>query len=107
MTDCLSVRFAHNVSAWLKLAAHLEKVEVNAWKYENGPSTMWCRPAADYVDFSSTHQSNYATDFTRFMFTASALEETYRFIDHHYHRLSHKRGRKRGRHLRWQCGLVH
>lgn len=74
-----------SVGAWLKLAAHLEKVAVNAWKYESSLSAMYCRPAAEYVDSSSIHQSNYATDFTKFMFVVNAFEEVCRFVDRHYH----------------------
>jgi hypothetical protein len=82
--DGPSVASLATVGTWLKLGAQLEKVEIDTWKFESSASAMMCRPAADEISSNSSHLSTYSTSFTRFMFTTSALEEMYRFLDHHY-----------------------
>lgn len=82
--DGPSVASLATVGLWLKLAAQLEKVEIDAWRFESSASSLLCRPAAEEIDSNSSHLSNYSTSFTRFMFVASALEEVYRYLDGEY-----------------------
>lgn len=70
------------ISDWLKLASQLEAVKVDAWRFES--DFFYCGEAADRVTSDSTHFSLYSTALTRFIFVASALEETYRFVDRYY-----------------------
>ncbi|WP_421292296.1 hypothetical protein [Aeromonas taiwanensis] len=75
------------IADWLKLAAQLESVEVNAWKFENADAAMFCEPIADEFDSNSKHLSSYSMELVRFTFIANALEELYRFVDRHYDEL--------------------
>ena len=72
------------IGDWLRLAARLEKVEINAWATEGDSAALYCGTVADRVDSDSKHFSVYSTALTRFIFVANALEETYRFIAHHH-----------------------
>lgn len=75
--------FTTTIGEWLLLASRLEKVEVNAWKYD-GADAVFCSPIADNLDQISNYFTGHATALTRFMFVCNSLEETYRFIDHLY-----------------------
>jgi hypothetical protein len=70
------------IGSWLKLAAELESVEVDAWKFETNDHV--CEPSVDRVNSDSKHFTLYSTALTRFMFVSSALEEAYRLVDHRY-----------------------
>jgi hypothetical protein len=77
------------IGGWLKLAAQLEKVEVNTWKFESRA------PAAELwltTSMLAEHYTAHATALTRFMFVCNGLEETFRFIDHLYGPLSVHKG---------------
>ena len=37
------------IGDWFKLAAQLEKVEVNTWKFESSDAGYYCGTAADYI----------------------------------------------------------
>ena len=68
------------IGSWLRLAAELEKVNIDSWKFDDGLGSMYCEPIADENDSNSKHYSNYTTDLTRFLYVSFALEETYRFF---------------------------
>ena len=76
------------IGDWLKLAAQLEKVEVNTWKFESSDAGFYCGTVADNIDAHSEHYTTHATALTRFVFVCNGLEEAYRFIDHLYGSLS-------------------
>jgi len=76
------------IGDWLKLASQLDEVKVDAWRFENDAG--YCGTFADRVSSNSTHFTLYSTALTRFLFVSSALEETYRFVDHHYVKLADK-----------------
>jgi hypothetical protein len=80
------------IGDWFKLAAQLEKVEVNTWKFESSEAGLYCGTVADSIDAHSEHYTNHATALTRFVFVCNALEEAYRFIDHLYGPLSAAKG---------------
>jgi hypothetical protein len=76
------------IGDWLKLAAQLVEVKVNAWKFESSDAGLYCGTVADNIDAHSDHYTIYATTLTRFIFVCNGLEEAYRFIDHLYSELS-------------------
>lgn len=76
------------IGDWLRLAAQLEKVEVNTWKFESSDAWLYCETVADNIDAHSEHYTAHATALTRFIFVCNGLEEAYRFIDHLYGFLS-------------------
>lgn len=80
------------IGDWFKLAARLEKVEVNTWKFESSDAGLYCGTVADNIDAHSDHYTNHATALTRFVFVCNGLEEAYRFIDHRYAQLSAGKG---------------
>ncbi|ATZ95764.1 hypothetical protein [Dickeya fangzhongdai] len=82
----------NTIGDWFALAARLEKVEVNTWKFESSDASFYCGTVADNIDAHSKHYTNYATALTRFVFVCNGLEEAYRFIDHLYAPLSVARG---------------
>lgn len=71
------------IGDWLRLAAQLKIVQVDAWKF-SADNCNYCGTAADSVDAHSEHYTMYATALTRFMFVCNGLEEAYRFVDHLY-----------------------
>jgi hypothetical protein len=71
------------IGDWLRLAAQLDEVKVNAWKFEDG-SAAFCGTAADAIDSHSEHYTSQATNLTRFLFVCNGLEEAYRLIDGEY-----------------------
>lgn len=71
------------IGDWFNLAAQLEKVDVNTWKFESSYAG-YCGTAADNIDAHSEHYTSHATALTRFVFVCNGLEEAYRFIDHLY-----------------------
>ena len=71
------------LSQWLKLAAELDAVEIDSWKFA-GEDGIWCRPAADMYTSDSKHFSSYSTHLTRFIYIYNALEELYKFLDKYY-----------------------
>lgn len=71
------------IGNWLKLAAQLEHVEINPWKFA-GESELYCGSAADTCDSDMKHFSSYSTALTKFIFVSNALEELYKFIAPHY-----------------------
>lgn len=72
------------IGDWFKLAAQLENVEVNTWKFESSDAGFFCGTVADNINAHSEHYTKHATALTRFVFVCNALEEAYRFIDHRY-----------------------
>ncbi|MFX1695899.1 hypothetical protein [Paraburkholderia sp. A1RO-1] len=78
----------NTIGDWFKLAAQLEKVEVNTWKFESSDAGLYCGTVADNIDAHSEHYTNHATALTRFVFVCNGLEEAFRFIDHLYGPLS-------------------
>ncbi|MHB1124057.1 MAG: hypothetical protein ACYC0T_15245 [Ramlibacter sp.] len=80
------------IGDWLKLAAQLEKVEVNTWKFESSDAGFYCGTVAQNIDAHSEHYTTHATALTRFVFVCNGLEEAYRFIDHLYGPLSVRKG---------------
>lgn len=75
------------IGDWLKLAAQLEKVEVNSWKFESSDA-IYCGSAADNIVAHSKHYTTHATALTRFVFVSNGLEEAYRFVDYLYEPVS-------------------
>lgn len=71
------------IGDWLRLAAQLKTVEVDAWKF-TADDAGYCGTSADRIDAHSEHYTAHATSLTRFMFVCNGLEEAYRFIDHLY-----------------------
>lgn len=84
------------IGDWLKLAAQLKTVEVDAWKFESSDAAFYCGTAADNIDAHAKHYTTHATALTRFMFVCNGLEEAYRFIDHLYGPLSVRKGIAKG-----------
>lgn len=84
------------IGDWFKLAAQLENVEVNTWKFESSDAGLYCGTVADNIDAYSEHYTKHATALTRFVFVCNALEESYRFIDHLYGPLSLRKGIAKG-----------
>jgi len=84
------------IGDWLRLAAQLEKVEVNTWKFESSDAGFYCGTVADNIDAHAEHYTTHATALTRFMFVCNGLEEAYRFIDHLYGPLSARKGVAKG-----------
>lgn len=80
------------IGDWFKLAAQLEKVEVNTWKFESSEAGLYCGTAANNIDAHSEHYTNHATALTRFVFVCNGLEEAYRFVDHLYAPLAAAKG---------------
>lgn len=80
------------IGDWLRLAAQLEKVEVNTWKFESSEAGLYCGTVADNIDAHSQHYTNHATALTRFVFACNGLEEAYRFVDHLYAPLAAAKG---------------
>jgi hypothetical protein len=80
------------IGDWFKLAAQLEKVEVNTWKFESSEASLYCGTVADNIDAHSEHYTNHATALTRFMFVCNGLEEAFRFVDHLYAPLAAAKG---------------
>ncbi|MFZ6673654.1 hypothetical protein [Undibacterium sp. Xuan67W] len=92
------------IGDWVRIAAQLKTVEVDAWKF-NGDDATYCSTIADNIDAHSKHYTAHATALTRFMFVCNGLEEAYRFIDHLYTSFAdrmgiEKRQRKRTSSLR-------
>jgi hypothetical protein len=71
------------IGDWVRLAAQLKTVEVDAWKFHSDDAS-YCSTVADNIDAHSKHYTAHATALTRFMFVCNGLEEAYRFIDHLY-----------------------
>lgn len=85
------------IGDWLRLAAQLKTVEVDAWKFEpTSGAAFYCEPVAGSINDHSKHYTNHATALTRFMFVCNGLEETCRFIDHLYEPLSVRKGIAKG-----------
>lgn len=84
------------IGDWLRLAAQLEKVEVNTWKFESSDAGFYCGTVADNIDAHAEHYTSHATALTRFMFVCNGLEEAYRFIDSQYGPLSARKGIAKG-----------
>lgn len=80
------------IGNWLQLAAQLENVEVNTWKFESSDAALYCGTWADNIDDHSKHYTKHATALTRFIFVCNALEEAYRFIDHLYSHMATRKG---------------
>ncbi len=81
-SDSERVVRTETIGDWLKLASQLEEVKVDTWRFEQDP--LYCGNVADKISSDSAHFTIYSTALTRFIFVTSALEETYRFVDHHY-----------------------
>lgn len=85
------------IGDWLRLAAQLNTVEVDAYKFEPSAGAAWyCETVAGNIDDYSKHYTIHATALTRFMFVCNGLEEAYRFIDHLYGPLSVRKGVAKG-----------
>jgi hypothetical protein len=80
------------IGDWLRLAAQLQTVEVDTWKFESLDAGLYCGTVADNIDAHAAHYTIHATALTRFMFVCNGLEEAYRFIDHLYDPLSFRKG---------------
>lgn len=63
------------IASWLRLAAELDEVQINSWKFDDGVASMYCGPVADQISSNSYHYSSYSTVLTRFIYVSSALEE--------------------------------
>lgn len=73
------------IGDWLRLAAQLQTVEVDAWKLDPSMhAAFYCEPVAGSLNDHSKHYTTHATALTRFMFVCNGLEEAYRFIDQLY-----------------------
>lgn len=84
------------IGDWLRLAAQLEKVEVNTWKFESSDAGFYCETVGDNIDAHAKHYTTHATALTRFILVCNGLEEAYRFIDHLYGPLSDRKGVAKG-----------
>ncbi len=80
------------IGDWLRLAAQLEKVVVDTWKFESPDAGLYCGTVGNNIDAHTKHYTNHATALTRFMFVCNGLEEAYRFIDHLYGPLYVRKG---------------
>ena len=87
------------IGNWVRLAAQLKTVEVDAWKF-NSDDAGYCGTVADNITAHSKHYTAHATALTRFMFVCNGLEEAYRFIDHLYSPFSDRRGVGKGQRKR-------
>lgn len=68
------------IASWLRLAADLDNVDINSWKFDDGLGSLYCEPIAYENNSNSKHYSKYTTLLTRFLYISYALEETYRFV---------------------------
>lgn len=85
------------IGNWLRLAAQLKTVDVDAWKFEpSRGAAFYCETVADNINAHSKHYTNHATALTRFIFVCNGLEEAHRFIDHLYEPLSVRKGIAKG-----------
>ncbi|MGN8261613.1 hypothetical protein ACLEJW_20095 [Pseudomonas sp. SMSB3] len=84
------------IGDWFRLAAQLENVEVNTWKFESSEAGFYCGTVADNINAHSEHYTKHATALTRFIFVCNALEEAYRFIDHLYGPITVRMGIAKG-----------
>lgn len=75
------------IGDWLKLAAHLKRVDMEWWRYRDEMSEIYCPSDIDDEALDEEHFTQYSTALTRFMYVANAMEEAYRFIDKEYHSL--------------------
>ncbi|ETV01961.1 TPA: hypothetical protein NJJ53_005034 [Pseudomonas aeruginosa] len=80
------------IGDWFQLAAQLESVKINTWKFESPYAALHCETWADNIDDHSKHYTKHATALTRFIFVCNALEEAYRFIDHLYSPMAATKG---------------
>jgi len=80
------------IGDWLRLAAQLENVEIDTWKFKSADAGLYCGIVGDNIDAHAKHYTAYATGLTRFMFVCNGLEEAYRFIDHFYGPLTARQG---------------
>jgi len=81
------------IGDWLRLAAQLKTVEIDAWKFEpSAGDAFYCETVADSINAHGQHYTTHATALTRFVFVCNGLEEAYRFIDHLYSALSINNG---------------
>lgn len=80
--DTITV-YTSTIGNWLKLAAQLENVVIDTWKYTDG-SELFCEPSVDAYNSDMNHYSSYSTALTRFIFVSNALEEMYRYITPSY-----------------------
>jgi hypothetical protein len=80
------------IGDWFRMAAQLEKVEVDTWKFESPDADLYCGQVGTYIDAHAKHYTTHATALTRFVFVCNGLEEAYRFIDHLYGPLSVRKG---------------
>lgn len=85
------------IADWVRLAAQLEKVEVDTWKFEPPYAGLYCGTVGDNIDAHARHYTSHATALTRFMFVCNGMEEAYRFIDHLYGPLAVRKGTAKGR----------
>jgi hypothetical protein len=72
-----------DLSKWLRLAAELESVEIDSWKFASRDG-VWCSPVAEMYTSDSKHFSSYSTHLTRFIYIYNSLDELYKFLDKHY-----------------------
>lgn len=79
------------IGDWLRLAAQLDKVEIDAWKFD-GNDALYCETIADHLDDHSKHYTEHATALTRFIFVSNGLEEAYRLIDYLYEEVADRQG---------------
>jgi hypothetical protein len=91
--DGSSLVSTDTVGKWLKLAAQLESVDINTWKFSDS-SPLYCETVADAYDSDTKHFSNYSTVLTKFIFVSNALEEVYRFIVPAYERCEQSKMKK-------------
>lgn len=77
------------IGDWLRLAAQLNTVEIDPWKFEpTAGDAVYCEPVAGSIRDHGQHYTTHATALTRFMFVCNGLEEAYRFVDHLYEPLA-------------------
>ncbi len=77
------------IGDWLRLAAQLNTVEIDPWKFEpTAGDAFYCEPVAGSIRDHGQHYTTHATALTRFMFVCNGLEEAYRFVDHLYEPLA-------------------
>lgn len=72
------------IANWLKLACHLQKVDMSWWRFRDDMSEIYCPSDIDEVNSDKQHYTNYSTVLTRFMYISNAVEETYRFVHNRY-----------------------
>lgn len=86
-----------SIGDWFRIAAQLQTVEVDTWKFEPPEADMYCGNVGTYIDAHGKHYTSHATALTRFVFVCNGVEEAYRYLDNLYAALADRKGVAKGK----------